>query len=279
MSAPSPASGPPVALALSPHLDDAVFSAGGTLARLARDGWRVVVATIFTASVPEPSGFALACQVDKGLDAATDYMALRRAEDARACREIGATAVWLPFREAPHRGYRSAAALFNGPHADDTVADALGPALRVLLDTWKPALVLAPQAIGGHVDHLALVHALRATEPVLPILWWRDYPYAIRPERSAEPLAATFEPLDAMQTPLDEMSRDAKRQAALSYASQIGFQFGGADALRVRLAEQSFETFRAQGNAAAVIATAGFPPAATGTAVKTFAVATVIPKT
>ena len=68
-------------LALSPHLDDAVFSAGATLFRAARRGWRVVVATIFTGNVAQPTGFALACQLDKGLAADVDYMALRRAED------------------------------------------------------------------------------------------------------------------------------------------------------------------------------------------------------
>ncbi len=66
------------ALALSPHLDDAAFSAGGTLHALGRAGWRVVVATIFTRSMPEPQGFALRCQTDKGLAPDIDYMALRR---------------------------------------------------------------------------------------------------------------------------------------------------------------------------------------------------------
>ena len=68
----------PTALALSPHLDDAAFSCGGLLASLAQAGWRVVMATLFTGSVAEPKGFALACQLDKGLGPEIDYMALRR---------------------------------------------------------------------------------------------------------------------------------------------------------------------------------------------------------
>ena len=80
----------PSALALSPHLDDAAFSCGGTLAALAAEGWEVVVATLFTASVEAPTGFALACQTDKGLPADADYMAIRRAEDAEACRRLEA---------------------------------------------------------------------------------------------------------------------------------------------------------------------------------------------
>ncbi len=103
----------PTALALSPHLDDAAFSAGGLLATLAEAGWRVVMATLFTQSVPAPEGFALACQLDKGLGPEVDYMALRRGEDDRAARALGiAPPLHLPFREAPHRGYGSAPELF-----------------------------------------------------------------------------------------------------------------------------------------------------------------------
>ena len=92
-------------LAVSPHLDDAAFSAGGTLARLAARGWQVVMATVFTASVPNPRGFALACQTDKGLAPEIDYMALRRNEDRAAAGALGIEEpVHLPFREAPHRG-------------------------------------------------------------------------------------------------------------------------------------------------------------------------------
>ena len=61
-------------LFLSPHLDDVAFSCGATVAKLARDG-RAVVATMFTASVAAPRGFALACQTDKGLPEDADYMA------------------------------------------------------------------------------------------------------------------------------------------------------------------------------------------------------------
>ena len=107
------------ALAISPHLDDAAFSAGGTLARLARRGWRVVIATVFTRSVPNPQGFALACQLDKGLPPDADYMAIRRAEDEAACAALGAEARHLPLAEAPHRGYGSASALFAGVRPDD----------------------------------------------------------------------------------------------------------------------------------------------------------------
>ena len=103
----SQSTGGPVVLAVSPHLDDAAFSAGALLAGLAARGARVRVVTVFTAGAPNPRDFALACQTDKGLSPNVDYMALRRAEDETAMAALGAQAVHLGLAEAPHRGYDS----------------------------------------------------------------------------------------------------------------------------------------------------------------------------
>jgi len=219
----------PLAFALSPHLDDAAFSCGGTLASLASDGWKVVVATLFTASVPAPTGFALACQTDKGLAADADYMAVRRAEDAEACRRLEARPVWLPFREAPHRGYGSAAALFGPLRLDDAAHLDLAAALEPLLAELAPDLLLAPQAVGGHVDHVQAVRALHLLRHAGPVLWWQDFPYLVR--AASHP----SRPFEASMAPLPEEARpiriDAKRHACTAYATQLGFQFGGPDGL------------------------------------------------
>jgi LmbE family N-acetylglucosaminyl deacetylase len=241
----------PTALALSPHLDDAAFSCGGTLARLAGEGWRVVIATAFTRSVPNPQGFALACQLDKGLGPEIDYMALRRAEDAAAAAVLGAEPLWLDFPEAPHRGYGSARALFQEPRAEDGIAAELKPALDDLLAKARPDLVLAPQALGGHVDHVQLVRALLELDIRPPVLWWRDTPYDRRNGAPPEPFAERWRDLSEAVLPLSDRDRAAKLQASAAYASQIGFQYGGLDGLRRSFAdEEAAERFRLQGAAA-----------------------------
>lgn len=239
----------PTALALSPHLDDAAFSCGGTLERLAVNGWRVVMATIFTASVPNPKGFALACQLDKGLAPEVDYMALRRAEDVEAARHLSiAPPVHLPFREAPHRGYGSAPELFAAPRVDDEIAADLAPALAALIAETAPDLLLAPQAIGGHVDHVRMVESLRGLDLALPVLWWRDFPYTVRNPAPKQPLAALFADLPEIAVAFDSEGQEAKLRACTAYASQIGFQFGGPAGLEARLAqEDGTERFRRQG--------------------------------
>ncbi|MGY2052858.1 PIG-L deacetylase family protein [Methylobacterium sp. JK268] len=255
----------PVALALSPHLDDAAFSCGGTLAQLARGGWRVVVATLFTASVPEPRGFALACQLDKGLGPEVDYMALRREEDAAACASLRAEPRHVALPEAPHRGYGSAPALFADLLAGDDVRSALGGHLRVLLAEFRPDLLLAPQAVGGHVDHVQVVQALREIAPGGPILWWRDFPYTVRHPDPKEPFRAMVGGLPEAVVRLSAEDAAAKRAACAAYASQLGFQFGGRAGLDARLAaEGDREVFRVGGPLLGVLDLALDPPPSAG---------------
>ncbi len=214
-------------LAVSPHLDDAAFSAGGTMAALAAAGHRVVVATVFTRSVPRPTGFALACQTDKGLGPEVDYLALRRAEDAAACARLGARAVWLDQAEAPHRGYASPEALFAGVHPGDR------DTWRVVLDRLRaldgePAdLVLSCQGQGGHADHRVVVRAVAAwaRETGRPVAWWRDLPYALR-QPDAPPAPELLGDLAPVAVGLDDRALGAKLDACASYASQLPYQFG-----------------------------------------------------
>lgn len=213
---------------------------------LVREGWEVTVLTVFTRSVPNPTGFALACQLDKGLPPEADYMAIRRAEDVEACARLGARPLWLDFPEAPHRGYESAPALFGPARPEDEI---IGPLARALARAFDPTpgLILAPQAVGGHVDHVQLVHALRdVAPPGVPILWWTDFPYAARAHtHPARPFARELERL-----PEREITGDAavRLHACAAYATQLGFQFGGEDGLRHALDDAgAVERFRAQG--------------------------------
>ncbi|MBA2517127.1 MAG: PIG-L family deacetylase [Solirubrobacterales bacterium] len=190
------------ALFVSPHLDDAVFSAGAVLEGL--DAYTTLL-TVFTASVPDPRGFALVCQTGKGIEAHVDYMALRRAEDERAAQILEVDElIHLGLPEAPHRGYESSAALFGPTH------DAIE------LDLPDADVVYVPQGIGGHVDHVVVIEATRG----IATHRYRDLPYGLRsPDGDGRPVAPTRRKLDA----------------CAAYASQLDFQFGGEAAMRAAL--------------------------------------------
>lgn len=222
----------PTALVLSPHLDDAAFSCGGLMAQLADAGWRSVLATAFTATVLPVMGFALSCQLDKGLGPDIDYMALRREEDRAAAAILGVTDLhWLDLPEAPHRGYASASALFGAIPAEDEVWRPLADRIAALLEDAQPDLVLAPQGLGSHVDHRQMIRAVRQAAP-RHLAFYRDTPYALR-ETSAVS--------DHLGPGLQECSfgiaagLERKVAASCAYASQIGFQFGGPAPLAASL--------------------------------------------
>ena len=98
-----------------------------------------------------------------------DYMALRREEDRAAAGHLGVETRWLDLLEAPHRGYDSAAALFGPVRAEDAVVPELGDAIGKLFNELRPDLVLAPQGLGGHVDHRQLIRAVFDRVPLAPL--------------------------------------------------------------------------------------------------------------
>ena len=194
------------ALFVSPHLDDVAFSVGAAFAALSKAGWHTILLTVFTRSVPDPQGFALACQTDKGIGPEVDYMALRRAEDEKAAEILGAAeVVHLDHAEAPHRGYDSKEALFGEPFDD----------LELDLPSFDELFV--PQGVGGHVDHLLVV---RATNH-LTARRYRELPYGLREEAPTE--GDAFAP------------NNRKLDACAAYVSQLTFQFGGEAQMRAAL--------------------------------------------
>ncbi|WP_047866410.1 PIG-L deacetylase family protein [Rubrobacter aplysinae] len=243
----------PAALFVSPHLDDVAFSCGGTAARLSRLGWRVTLATVFAASVPEPGGFALACQTDKGIPETVDYMELRRAEDAAACRELGADPVHLAHPEAPHRGYESAEELFSGVLPGDEAHLAAGESLAALIRDTEPELVFAPQGLGGHVDHLQVIRALGALAETGRILqsqaprtlYYRDTPYALRAPEATPRVPTPPEVSETGVVMRNEL--EDKLRACGAYESQLGFQFGGVGEMGRDLEEFSLSEGRRLG--------------------------------
>lgn len=228
------------ALFISPHLDDVAFSCGATLGRLAENAgkWRTILCTVFTKSVPRPTGFALACQLDKGLSADADYMKLRRAEDCQAARILAASEVLhLNFAEAPHRGYGNAPELFGALKTDDDVWRHVAEHFALLDDVHQPDLIFAPQGLGDHVDHRQTIRAAVESLDREKIWWYRDAPYAIR-----QPNARTAKDLpsdDLAETPFEITAAQLERKirACAAYASQIDFQFGGASELAATLRE------------------------------------------
>jgi LmbE family N-acetylglucosaminyl deacetylase len=233
---------------LSPHLDDAVMSCGGTIHQQASNGDQVQVITIFAGEYLDgtPSPFA---QVQH------DYwgnpprpMPLRRAEDTAALMLLGADAVHLDYLDAVYRAgpdgewlYADEEALWQKVHPADPLAEDGGQRLVSGLESVIPppdeGTVYAPLGVGQHVDH-QLVHlaARKLQARGYRMAFYEDYPYAIEP--GATDLAVAVAGAEAWQVDTVALAPEnlgAKVSALSYYRSQMYVLFGGIEAMPNRV--------------------------------------------
>jgi LmbE family N-acetylglucosaminyl deacetylase len=135
-------------LVVSPHLDDAALSVGGSIAAWIAAGHRVVIASIYT------TGPALE-EVPPSMRIFADYRT-RRTEDDHACAALGAEVRRLDqIERAFRRPYLANWSFFTTPD-DRSGFTALQDVIRALepLAALAPDRILVPLGIGNHVDHI-----------------------------------------------------------------------------------------------------------------------------
>jgi LmbE family N-acetylglucosaminyl deacetylase len=148
-------------LVVSPHCDDAVFSCGELLLAHRRSS---VVVTIFAGGPPRGAALS-AWDAAAGFGPSDDVRAARRDEDRAALALLGATPMWLDFRDAQY-----------GPSPD---ADTIAATLAQVVATLRPRQLVLPLGL-FHSDH-DLAH--RATLALLEhargrtVLWYEDAIY------------------------------------------------------------------------------------------------------
>lgn len=166
---------------MSPHLDDAVLSCGGLIAAL-RESCTVEVWTIFTgAPLRGPySEVARWLHEQSGGTKGKFLSWKRRAEDRRACARLGAKAVHFHFHDAPYRRDSKQNFLYpSGLQAethrdDDAVVNDVCTLLRRRIA--HNDVLVAPLAIGGHVDH-RLARRIAEAGCSGRLLYYADFPY------------------------------------------------------------------------------------------------------
>lgn len=151
-------------LAVSPHLDDAVFSCGRLLAHLshlccAERMGRVIVATVFAG---RPVCDTPMTEWDRagGFAQGDDVVTARREEDRNALQRLGARHVWLPFADSQYGASPS--------------VRRIAAALHRLFLKERPTLVLFPLGL-FHSDHRLVRDA---------VLLWKCHQRRRREDRS-----------------------------------------------------------------------------------------------
>jgi LmbE family N-acetylglucosaminyl deacetylase len=222
---------------LSPHLDDVVYSCGGTLGVQVSTGLRPLVITVF-AGVPsltlELSPLAAEVHRDMGFrQNAQIALTTRREEDARALNYLNVDYLWLDYLDAIYRGtpayYTQKRQLIGGEvHPGDLWIDReLAQNLVALHDRLPDAVWYAPLGVGRHVDHQIVSSAIdRLIQRGANVKLYEDFPYVLKEsalEVRLNEFGGTLEPA------LVEMSEmlHLRQEASEMYASQIQLNFDG----------------------------------------------------
>jgi LmbE family N-acetylglucosaminyl deacetylase len=200
---------------VSPHLDDAVLSVGGTIHGLTRGGVDVEIVTVFAG---DPDALTPPSYWDATRGEVTQGAAVRarRREDQAAAAELGATTKALPW---PSSGYAAA-------RDPDAIWNELGPAVASADLTMLPGWPLR------HADHrYTTMLVLERLDRDAPIAFYAEQPYAAEPvtllkgklrNRTVAPLRHAYgAEIQWRRKRLDAASRAAQQRALAHYAGEL----------------------------------------------------------
>lgn len=206
---------------ISPHLDDAILSAGGLIYDQAKSGIPVEIWTLMCGHVlsDEVSPFAEFLHQQWGFNSAEETIRLRREEDRNAAAVVGATAVHFDFLDGIYRraadGEWLYSAVFVPPRPDD--AELPGQIAEAVSARLLPDDVLVAQlSVGSHVDHVLVRQAAELLGR--PLLYDIDIPYMFY---QPEEFAPKSDGMKETTHFITEAGVRAWEAAVLEYKSQI----------------------------------------------------------
>lgn len=205
----------------SPHLDDAVFSAGGLIYEQVQDGLPVEIWTLMCGYPPEGdvSSFAQSLHAQWGFSSAVETVRLRRAEDKNAAAILGARVLHLDFLDCIYRrgadGEWLYADVFVSPHPEDAwIPSRIAQTISARLNPGDE--LACPLSLGSHVDHVLVRQGAELLGRSLR--YYIDVPYIFNhPGELASKSAGMVESAHV----ITETGLGRWKEAALSYKSQI----------------------------------------------------------
>jgi LmbE family N-acetylglucosaminyl deacetylase len=213
---------------LSPHLDDAVLSCGGAIARHSNAGARVLVVTICTGAPPPDSPFSAFARKHHLMwgFAPGQAMAARMREDDRALERLDADAYRAGMLDAIYRMpevYTSNDELFGAPAPDDPLLYSTRQLIAALRGRLPHATFYAPLGVGNHVDH-QILHAAARDGAGAFMAFYEDFPYVTQPGALEQRLAALGQKF--VPSTIDIDATLARKIGAIdAYVSQLSSLF------------------------------------------------------
>ena len=207
---------------LSPHLDDAVLSAGGLIYDQTRAGIPVEIWTFMCGNPPPEDGgspFAQLLHEQWGFSSAEEAVRGRRMEDSSAASIVGANVVHFDFLDCIYRRGADGEWLYTDISIPPVEADSGLPAriAETISARLQPDDVLVCQlAVGSHVDHVLVRMGAELTGRSL--LYDIDIPYLFYKPQELAPKAAGMK---ESVHPITEAAVQAWQDAIFAYTSQL----------------------------------------------------------
>jgi LmbE family N-acetylglucosaminyl deacetylase len=206
---------------LSPHLDDAVLSAGGLIYEQARSGIPVEIWTFMCGFAPEEdvSSFAELLHTQWGFSSAEETTRKRREEDRKAAAILGASVVHFDFLDCIYRRGANGEWLYSEVFVPPRTEDAAIPTqiAKTISARIRPDDVLVCQlSVGSHVDHVLVRQGAEFLGRSL--LYDVDIPYIFYKPEEFEPKSAGMK---QSVHPVTEAGLHSWQEAVQEYKSQL----------------------------------------------------------
>ncbi|MBC7869521.1 MAG: PIG-L family deacetylase [Chitinophagaceae bacterium] len=230
---------------LSPHLDDAVLSCGGTIHHLTQRGESVTILTLMAGDPPNPlPDTPIVRDLHQRWAIGESPVAARRQEDTLSAAVVGATAKHREYADSVYRThlalplYPSEQSIFGEINPEDSTTKYLTIESTLFRFVFLGVTTLyAPLGVGHHVDHQIVRDwslEIRQHTPGLEIKFYEEYPYTRNHEaiQNALMLMKPRLKLKPETQPLSESDMSAKINAIACYKSQISTFWKSEDAMR-----------------------------------------------
>lgn len=237
---------------LSPHLDDAILSCGGTIFQLTEDSQKTVIVNVMAGDPPDPLPVSpLIRELHQRWHIGDNPIAARRHEDEAAAACLGAVSIHMSIADCV---YRTADGAVLYPHGDDDLFGPVhpdDPAREQLHHTALPDLsgishLYAPLGVGNHVDHqLVRDWAWRRIGDYrdASLRFYADYPYS-HDETAVQSALDKLgkHPLIEEIILINARAVEAKIAAVAEYKSQISTFWEDLEMMREQIIESMTRT-------------------------------------
>lgn len=217
---------------ISPHLDDAILSAGGLIYDQTKAGIPVEIWTIMC-GVPQDTELSMFAQTMHylwGTSTAEETVRVRRAEDEKAADIVGAKVFHFDFLDCLYRRGRNGEWLYSDVFVPPREDDADIP--RQIVESIRHRLLsgdilVGPLTLGSHVDHILVRQAMEMLQR--PLLYFADIPYVIKYPDSLSPNIVGMK--ENVYT-VTEAGLKSWLEAVNAYSSQLSTLLDGPDGLQ-----------------------------------------------